>query len=192
MSDSFLSGYKKEWTSEKKEGKIVDTSSDPISKALVIFMMFQNYLGFRKQPLRGVFVSGFVASHGSHHMLCAVDFTEKKVKMYDSNKRNHEQDHTGKGGKILAFVEAKAKRDRIPFDVNEWTIEDKTNCPQQTNGHDCGVYVCTLAYFLSQGKRMDEIVETMDPIFIIHQRQRMLFSLLYPIMGISLPFVDFK
>jgi len=61
VSDSFLSGYKKEWTSEKKEGKIVDTSSDPISKALVIFMMFQNYLGFRKQPLRGVFVSGFVA-----------------------------------------------------------------------------------------------------------------------------------
>ena len=27
---------------------------------------------------------------GSHHMLCTVDFTEKQVKMNESNKRNHE------------------------------------------------------------------------------------------------------
>ena len=101
---------------------------------------------FKGRYKRDLIYTGIRAGGGgSHHMLCTVDFTEKKVKMYDSNKRNHEQDHTGKGEKILAFVEAKAKRDRIPFDVKKWTIEDKTNCPQQTNCHDCGVYVCTLA-----------------------------------------------
>ena len=33
----------------------------------------------------------------------------------------------------------------MPLIVEEWTIidEDETNSPQQTNGHDCGVYVCT-------------------------------------------------
>ena len=101
-----------------------------------------------------------------------------------------QQDRTERGKEILAFIETKAKRDKIPLNVEEWTIEVETNSPQQTNDHDCGVYACTLAYFLSEGKRMDEIVETMDPIFIQHQRQRMLFSLLYPTVGISQPFVD--
>ena len=80
----------------------------------------------------------------------------------------------------------------MPLIVEEWTIidEDETNSPQQTNGHDCGVYVCTLAYILSEGKEMEVIVETMNPNYIRLQRERMLFSLLFPTMGISLPFVD--
>ena len=68
---------------------------------------------------------------GSHHMLCTVDFMERKVKMYDSNRRKHKQDHTERGEEILAFVEAKAKRDKIPFDVEKWTVidVDGDNCP---------------------------------------------------------------
>jgi len=30
---------------------------------------------------------------GSHHMLCTVNFDQKKVKMYDSNRMNNERDH---------------------------------------------------------------------------------------------------
>ena len=130
-----------------------------------------------------------VGGGGSHHMLCAVNFDEKKVKMYDSYRKNNEQDHTGRGEKILAFVKAKAMKDKVPLNVDEWTIVNETNSPQQSNGHDCGVFVCTLAYFLSEGKEMDVIVETMEAEdYIRLQRERMLFSLLYSVVGISLPF----
>ena len=130
-----------------------------------------------------------VGGGGSHHMLCAVNFDEKKVKMYDSYRKNNEQDHTGRGEKILAFVKAKAMRDNVPLNVDEWKIVNETNSPQQSNGHDCGVFVCTLAYFLSEGKEMDVIVETMEAEdYIRLQRERMLFSLLYSVVGISLPF----
>ena len=49
-------------------------------------------------------------------------------------------------------------------EAKEWTIEGETNSPQQTNDHDCSVYVCTLAYFLSEGKSMDVIVKAMELI----------------------------
>ena len=38
-----------------------------------------------------------VGGRGSHHMLCTVNFMEKKVRMHDSNRRNNEQDHTERG-----------------------------------------------------------------------------------------------
>ena len=41
----------------------------------------------------------------------------------------NKQDHTEGGKQILAFVKAKATRDEVPLNVEEWTIEDETNNP---------------------------------------------------------------
>jgi sentrin-specific protease 1 len=47
--------------------------------------------------------------------------------------------------RILKYLELEFADKEYPFDISEWTFVHKTNIPKQTNGYDCGVFVCAFA-----------------------------------------------
>ena len=131
---------------------------------------------------------------GEHHVLCVVDCVEKSISIYDS-KMGSEQRHDQRATTVLDCLGFKASIDNQTFDKKEWKIKHvgQEDTPQQRNGHDCGVFVCTLAYFLSKGKDMEAEIQSHNCSIINYmtlQRQRIIMSLLNPRYPISLPFVD--
>lgn len=84
-----------------------------------------------------------------NHWTCMVVYMEEKRILY--------LDSLGSGGRryTSAFMkyisdEWKDKQKSDYSDIDKWSIEDNhNNVPQQTNNHDCGVFVCMFAHLLS-------------------------------------------
>jgi sentrin-specific protease 1 len=131
---------------------------------------------------------------GQHHVLCVIDCIGKSVRIYDS-KMGSEQRHDQRANTMLDCLAEKASMDNRTFDKKEWKIEHvgQDDTPQQHNGHDCGVFVCTLAYFLSKRKDMETEIKSHNCLvanYMALQRNRIIMSLLNPRYPISMPFVD--
>ncbi|CAM4640626.1 unnamed protein product [Leuciscus chuanchicus] len=80
-----------------------------------------------------------------------IDFKSQTIQCYDSMGQRHDEIcHT-----LLKYLmeEHKIKK-ACCFEASRWTIgRMRTNAiPKQTNGNDCGVFICKYADFLSQGK----------------------------------------
>jgi sentrin-specific protease 1 len=92
----------------------------------------------------------FPINQGRMHWICAVAFMqEKRIQVYDS---------LGSGGdlylqSIFQYLQDEHKdKKKTPLpDPDAWELVDTTmDTPQQRNGHDCGVFTCMFADFLSK------------------------------------------
>ncbi|KAM4770044.1 sentrin-specific protease 2 isoform 5-T5 [Cyanocitta cristata] len=110
-----------------------------------------------------------------HWTLLVVDLREKAIKYFDS--LGQKGDHICKT--VLKYLEEESKEKRnIELTASEWTLRSlgAEEIPQQSNGSDCGVFVCKFADFISRDKPIIFTPEHM-PYFrrkmvweIIHQQ----------------------
>ncbi|NXO30975.1 SENP2 protease, partial [Cisticola juncidis] len=87
----------------------------------------------------------------THWTLLVVDLREKTIKYFDS--LGQRGDHICKT--ILKYLEEESRERRsIELTAFEWTLHSMgtQEIPQQNNGHDCGVFVCKFADFISRDK----------------------------------------
>ncbi|XP_039412740.1 sentrin-specific protease 2 isoform X1 [Corvus cornix cornix] len=110
-----------------------------------------------------------------HWTLLVVDLREKAIKYFDS--LGQKGDHICKT--VLKYLEEESKEKRnIELTASEWTLRSlgAEEIPQQSNGSDCGVFVCKFADFITRDKPIIFTPEHM-PYFrrkmvweIIHQQ----------------------
>ncbi|NXU10100.1 SENP2 protease, partial [Pardalotus punctatus] len=110
-----------------------------------------------------------------HWTLLVVDLREKTIKYFDS--LGQKGDDICKT--VLKYLEEESKEKRnIELSASEWTLRSMgtEEIPQQSNGSDCGVFVCKFADFISRDKPIIFTTEHM-PYFrrkmvweIIHQQ----------------------
>lgn len=89
----------------------------------------------------------------NHWCLACIDFEEKSIKYYDSLG--------GRNFKCLKLILQylvfehfhKKKKEFLP---NGWSLKNMTTqCPQQSNLWDCGVFVCTFAEYLARDEHFN-------------------------------------
>ncbi|XP_050307216.1 sentrin-specific protease 1-like [Anthonomus grandis grandis] len=84
---------------------------------------------------------------GMHWCMAIIDFTEKKIKYFDSmgspNNRCLEA--------LRSYLEAEHldKKDS-PYNTRDWNLVNMDEIPQQMNGSDCGMFACTFAEFITR------------------------------------------
>uniref|UniRef100_A0A8U7NUW4 SUMO specific peptidase 2 n=1 Tax=Corvus moneduloides TaxID=1196302 RepID=A0A8U7NUW4_CORMO len=86
-----------------------------------------------------------------HWTLLVVDLREKAIKYFDS--LGQKGDHICKT--VLKYLEEESKEKRnIELTASEWTLRSlgAEEIPQQSNGSDCGVFVCKFADFITRDK----------------------------------------
>ncbi|MES1907584.1 MAG: hypothetical protein MHM6MM_000676 [Cercozoa sp. M6MM] len=101
-----------------------------------------------------------------HWTMATVDFRDKTVRYYDSMHN----DGADVRENLLSFLQDEFVNTRrphrceelgvaeIPFDRSEWTTE-AAKCPKQSNGFDCGMFVCKFADFLSDELPVEEVTQ---------------------------------
>ncbi|XP_043276025.1 sentrin-specific protease 1-like [Venturia canescens] len=89
---------------------------------------------------------------GNHWCLAVINFLKKTIVYYDSFGRDNP--------KYLATLreylveEAKNKGEGL-IKEDEWILATKKDIPRQSNGYDCGVFVCMYAKYEISNKKMD-------------------------------------
>ena len=95
--------------------------------------------------------------NGNHWCLAVVDFVAGQLQWYDPMGK---KDKNGRLAILQSYLDY-AYRNKYRQEVPKWVLvenavsELKPTVPTQTNGYDCGVFVCAYAYFLSQNLSMD-------------------------------------
>jgi sentrin-specific protease 1 len=82
-----------------------------------------------------------------HWRLIIVDFKERAITRYESLGDTSVSD-----AHILEnyLKDEAVDKLRTKLNTDEWSIGCSTNCPQQANLDDCGVFVCTIAEYVSR------------------------------------------
>jgi hypothetical protein len=89
-----------------------------------------------------------------HWYLAVIDFRTKTTRVYDSL---YDYPYANTHTRLMAWLadawDAQQHLSSSSFDPDEWTVKPPdANRPRQTNGYDCGVFVCLYAAYLSLGK----------------------------------------
>ena len=109
-----------------------------------------------------VFFPIHIASN-NHWALIVVEPKNKHVGYYDSLHRNG----TDLMKKIRNFFQYRFRKQTGTTSADsEWTLLNEPNVPQQTNGIDCGVFVCQMAERLSRRSPFDFTQQQMPTIRI--------------------------
>ena len=89
----------------------------------------------------------------AHWTLCLVDFFQKKVVYYDSmGAKRFDVVETIKN----YLKEEHLDKKKFKIDLSEWeSVCMGVDSPQQTNGSDCGVFMCTTAEFISRNYKLN-------------------------------------
>mmetsp|Transcript_494 Transcript_494/g.1208 ORF Transcript_494/g.1208 Transcript_494/m.1208 type:complete len:503 (+) Transcript_494:82-1590(+) len=110
--------------------------------------------GFRKCDLFTQDIVFFPRNIGnSHWTLCVAFIKEKRVEYFDSM--------AGVGRECMQNIlhylrDEHADKKGSELDTSDWELIDHgPNVPQQNNGSDCGVFLCTFCNFLSMGQPLD-------------------------------------
>lgn len=106
---------------------------------------------------------------GVHWCMSIIHLREKSIKYYDS--MGHPNVAVLNALNMYLQEESLDKR-KIPFDTSDWTIECVSDCPQQRNGSDCGVFSCMFAEFICRGSKI-----SFDQQHMPYFRQKMVFEI---------------
>lgn len=116
--------------------------------------------------------------HGNHWTLALVNFGEQRLEFFDSLG--------GSPGHVLDTLrrylnDESMDKKQAPFNLEGWSnlVHSTSKIPRQRNSHDCGVFMCTNADFLSQGAVLDYSQEDMPYLrrrMVAQIMQRKLFE----------------
>ncbi|XP_034236483.1 ubiquitin-like-specific protease 1 [Thrips palmi] len=86
--------------------------------------------------------------HGNHWALAVIDNVNHQIRYYDSLNGPHNV----ASNILLQYLDLEMlmKKDAI-FERNAWTTIKMENIPMQTNGYDCGMFVCMFGEY--EGRR---------------------------------------
>ncbi|KAL3914741.1 MAG: hypothetical protein SGILL_005979 [Bacillariaceae sp.] len=123
---------------------------------------------------------------GSHWILAAIRLAQKRIQIYDSLGRRY-PNVLVKLKKYLRMEYRNKKQIAMPA-PHEWELDESTAAtPRQTNGYDCGVFVCMYAYALSMGKDPSQL----DPAWVQREGRKFIAaSLLKGTILSASPFRD--
>jgi len=110
--------------------------------------------------------------HGNHWTLALVNLKSKRFEYLDSMG--------GSPGRVLSHLrqwlqdESLAKKE-VVFDLSGWNdVVYKRSTPQQANGHDCGVFMCTSADCISR----DALLASFSQADMSNIRRRMVVAIM--------------
>ena len=88
---------------------------------------------------------------GTHWALAVVDNRNKQFQYFDSLSS-----HGNPQALLLLrqYMSAEAEKQKSPIDYSTFKIRPSEKAPQQLNGYDCGVFMCTCAKFLAKGYKL--------------------------------------
>lgn len=88
---------------------------------------------------------------GTHWALAVVDNRNKQFQYFDSLSS-----HGNPQALLLLrqYMSAEAEKQKSPIDYSAFKIRPSEKAPQQLNGYDCGVFMCTCAKFLAKGYKL--------------------------------------
>ncbi|XP_076348701.1 sentrin-specific protease 1-like isoform X2 [Tachypleus tridentatus] len=107
---------------------------------------------------------------GMHWCLAVVDFTDKKIKYYDSMG--------GQNSECLKALrtylqEESLDKKKKEFDMSDWSLEIVKDIPHQMNGSDCGMFTCKYAEYVTRRAKIN-FTQAHMPYF----RRRMVYEIL--------------
>ena len=120
----------------------------------------------------------FIPVHvdASHWCLAVINFVDKRFECYDSrDEGNYEHADVLRSLRLYVLDEAETHSNQPDYDLSAWKdwVPGPADVPQQDNGHDCGVFVCKFADYLSHG--LDLAFSAADmPLFRNRIRQQIL------------------
>lgn len=94
----------------------------------------------------------------SHWYLAEIQIRQKKITLYDSLRRNN----TKTLELLTDFVVQESKSQHYKFEIAHWQIQQNQNTPIQTNGTDCGVFMCAIAEYLTRESKLNFSQNHMD------------------------------
>lgn len=112
-----------------------------------------------------------------HWCMAIIDFRDKSIRYYDSmgsaNKRCLDA--------LNNYLKSEHKDKKgADYDMNDWTLENVRDIPQQMNGSDCGVFACTFAEFITRNAKLTFTQENMP-----YLRRKMVYEILTKKLMIS-------
>ncbi|RLV85231.1 Ubiquitin-like-specific protease 1 [Meyerozyma sp. JA9] len=88
---------------------------------------------------------------GTHWALAVVDNRNKQFQYFDSLSSHGNPQALQL---LRQYMSAEAEKQKSPIDYSTFKISPSEKAPQQSNGYDCGVFMCTCAKFLAKGYRL--------------------------------------
>jgi Ulp1 family protease len=112
--------------------------------------------GQRKADLFEKDVVFFPRHFGRHWTLCVAFIVKRRIEYFDSLAMAGGQ----AGAEVMQTVERYLRdyhvQERGTQLADKWEhVDHKNNCPQQTNGNDCGVFMCCYVTYLSNATKFD-------------------------------------
>jgi sentrin-specific protease 1 len=95
-----------------------------------------------------------------HWILAMIDFREHQIKLYDSMRAADDRKQIRL--KLLELLGIMMQNTHVKLDKKLWKTKGIKKIPQQGNGRDCGVFMCTFAEYLSRNGPIDFMQEDMD------------------------------
>ena len=106
----------------------------------------------------------------NHWCLAVIDFLQKEITYYDSLKGDNFSCIQG----LKRYLSDEAKdKGKTEFDFTGWKELTPKDIPKQTNGCDCGVFMCQYAEYKSRNATF-----TFSQDNIAYFRKRMIYEIL--------------
>ena len=101
---------------------------------------------------------------GSHWAMGVINVKRKRIEYYDSLGELEKTTFFKKMREYLPLEwENSKKEDEQGIDLTEWKYYTLGNCPQQSNGYDCGEFACRFAEYVSRDAAFD--FTTVDMVY---------------------------
>lgn len=88
---------------------------------------------------------------GTHWALAVVDNVRHQFKYYDSLSSHGNPQALQL---LRQYMTAEAEKQKSSIDYSSYSVLASEKAPQQLNGYDCGVFMCTCAKFLANGYQL--------------------------------------
>ena len=86
---------------------------------------------------------------GAHWTSCVIDFSKRSISFYDSMSTTNGLPFCKILLEYLDSEHKDKKESPLPY-KSEWSLYGETECPQQQNGSDCGVFTICIAENVSR------------------------------------------
>uniref|UniRef100_A0A915DEM9 Ubiquitin-like protease family profile domain-containing protein n=1 Tax=Ditylenchus dipsaci TaxID=166011 RepID=A0A915DEM9_9BILA len=105
----------------------------------------------------------------THWSLAVIDMQNQSIEYYDSMLTNR-ADYVLLLKQYIIFESLDKRKSKL--DLESWKFGTKYNIPKQSNGSDCGVFVCRFADYISQRKQIN-----FEQIHMKYFRRRMVYEI---------------